>query len=93
MHRKKAVKNVGLQELAARKKKLHPHKRGHDARDDKEYQARPDIHQPELFVVHRIDEFLNDPGQRTRLLSYAFRRSWYILLFRFYCCRWISHNI
>ena len=65
---KKRLKTSGSKKLAARKKELHPHQRGHNARDDEEHQARADIHQPELLVIHRVDELLNDAASANRAL-------------------------
>ena len=93
VHGEKAVEDVRLQKFTTWKEELHPHQRGHHARDDEEQQARPDVHQAELLVVDRVDKLLDDTGQGTRLLSHTFRWCWYVLLFRFYGrCR-ISHNI
>ena len=61
VHREEAIEDVRLDELAAWEKELHADQRGHDARDDEKQKPRANIHQPELLVVHRVDQFLHDP--------------------------------
>ena len=59
----------------------------------KKIRAGADIHQPELLVIHGVDELLNDARQRSGLFSDTLRRRWRILLLLLYCSRSVSHNI
>ena len=68
---KKRLKDVRFEKFVVRKKELDADQRGHDAPDDEKQQPRANVHQPEFFVIHRVNQFLREAPKRSALFSYT----------------------